>query len=829
MLKADFKLVDTDNLSANAQAGILEKITLTLLLALPFLTPVFFIPSNSFPFQFSKVLLLSVLVLISFACWILSRLRDGQFVFSAITITYSSLAIVAVATISALASGTAKWGLVGQGFELGTVASLAVLFILMFLVPTVFRSKDRIFYAYLSFFTGVIIVAIFHILRLIFGAGFLSLGLFNEVTSNTIGKWNDLGIFFGVGAVVSLITLEMISLSKPFKSLLYGTLVVSLFFLALVNFSPVWYVLSIFSLIFLVYTVSLDKGEVILNDSTVTESVKKNPFLSRLPITSTVVLAISLVFIIGSNTVGVALANKLNISQIEARPSWLSTISIAKSVIARDPLLGSGPNRFANKWLANKPDGINSTIFWNTDFNFGIGLVPTFLVTTGILGALTWIIFLGLYLLVGFKAILSSIKDKFSRYLLVLSFLVSLFLWIINVFYIPDLTIVSLTFFFTGLFIASIYESNVVKPKVISFTEDPRMSFASILCLILLLIGTVSVGYSMIEKYTSAVYFQKGVIIGASNLDKSEGYFLKAVALDSTVSAYYRALVQVDMLRMSTLLSQNTNISSVDALRTKFQGLLSGGLNYAQLAVQTDRTDYQNWVSLAQVYEAIVPLKITNAYESAVDSYKQALVLNPKSPSILLSMAKLNATHGDNVKAKEYIRQALQQRNSYTDAIFLLAQIQVAEGNIKDAIESVQSASYLSPNDSGIIFQLGLLRYSNKDFAGAVTALEQAITLNPTYANAKYFLGLCYQRLGRVADAIKQFKDLKVTNPNNTEIDLILKNLNAGLAPFANAKPPIDNQPEKRPKPPVVDKAPVKNTTTKPAPAGSDTVDTSSL
>ena len=346
------------------------------------------------------------------------------------------------------------------------------------------------------------------------------------------------------------------------------------------------------------------------------------------------------------------------------------------------------------------------------------------------------------------------------------------------------------------------------------------------LCLILLLIGTVAVGYSFTEKFIASVYFQKGLVSFSTdgNVDKAETYLLKAVALDGT-SAHYRALVQVDMLRMSSLLSQSADTLSVEAVRTRFQGLLSSALGNAQKAVSIDPTDYQNWATLGQTYEAIVPLKIENAYESAANSYTRALALNPKSPSLFLILARLEATQGNNVKAKDYIRQALEQRNNYTEAIFLLAQIQVAEGNTKAAIDSVQAASYLSPNDTGIFFQLGLLRYSDKDFKGAVSAFEQALALNASYANAKYFLGLSLDQLNRTTEAIKQFQDLKITNPDNQEIDLILKNLNAGRSPFANAKPPIDSKPEKRSTPPVSEKSSTSKTSSKTAPADSDSAD----
>jgi tetratricopeptide (TPR) repeat protein len=168
---------------------------------------------------------------------------------------------------------------------------------------------------------------------------------------------------------------------------------------------------------------------------------------------------------------------------------------------------------------------------------------------------------------------------------------------------------------------------------------------------------------------------------------------------------------------------------------------------------------------------------------------------------------------GDGAKAKDFISQSLQQKKNYTDAIFLLAQVQVAEGNLKDAITSVEAATLLSPTDSGAFFQLGLLRYNVNDIQGAASAFEQAIAINPSYANAKYFLGLSYNRLGRNKEAIAQFQDLKTTNPDNKEVDLILQNLTAGKSPFTNATPPIDNKPEKRSTPPVQEKPASKTST----------------
>lgn len=811
MLKADIKLEAPEKPAGKSKTGRLQNLSFALLLIVPLLTPMAFAPS--FPLEWAKTALFGLSTLLAFIVWIIFRLKDGALVFPASSALLAGALTVAVSFLSALFSGFLATSFAGEAAETGSALMLAIFFLLLFLVSLLFNSKQRIIYGYFVFFGVFFLVAIFQILRLAFGPGLLSFGIFNSTISNTVGRWNDLAIFFGAGAVLSLVTVELVSLSRGFKVLAYAALAVSLFFLALVNFSQIWPALAVFSLIFLVYVISFGKangGGRSLDVQSGGDGAAENPLGNsslperKIPAASLVVLLLSLVFILAGGPLGNFISNQFNVSQIDARPSFAATFAIAKETLARDPLLGAGPNRFVNNWLLYKPDGVNQTIFWNADFNSGVGFLPTFIVTTGLLGALSWFLFLVSFLLAGCKAILSSAGDKASRYLASSSFLTALFLWLANIFYTPGVSILVLTFFFTGLFIASLAEGGFVRMKTVSFADNPRKGFVSVLVLVLFLIGAASASYLLIQKFAAAAYFQKGLLAFSSsgNLDSAEKNILKAVGISET-AAEYRALAQIDLVRMSGLFSNPPSNLSAEAIRSEFQRLLTSALDRAGAAVAADRSDYRNWLAIGQVYEAVVPLRIANAYESALQSYKQALSLNPKSPAIYLALARLEAARGDDAASKSFIAEALKQKGNYTEAIFLLSQLQAREGNLKDAIASVEAAGVLAPRDSGVFFELGLLRYNNKDYEGAASALERAIALNPSYANAKYFLGLSYEKLGRDADAIKQFSDLKATNPDNGEVDLILRNLKAGRAPFSSAAPPIDDKPEQRSKLPV--------------------------
>jgi len=774
----------------------IERLASLLLLGLAFLLPVFFIPAISFPFQFGKALLLSVVVIVVFALWIIARLKDGEFVIPNSPILFSLGVVVALSVLSGLLSGSVGASLIGGGFEVGTTVSILIVSVLAFLVSILFRSKEQIFASYLAFLGSFLLIALFHLLRLAFGPDFLSVGIFTDAVSNTIGKWNDLGVFFGAAAVLSLVTIESLSLNRFFRTLIYLSLVISLLFLAIINFSTVWFVLGLFSLIFLVYLISFNRED----EGGAPQASVAPRTMRDIPYPSLVVLLISVVFILPSgDRIGGIISNSMNISQIEARPSWGATFDVARQTLIKDPLLGAGPNQFLSEWLRYKPSAINNTIFWNIDFVYGVGLIPTFLATHGILSVMAWAAFLLLFLYAGFKAILGVFANRFSQYLITSSFLVALFLWIFNIFYIPSQTIFALTFLFTGLFVAALSIEKLSSVRTISFIDDPRAGFVSVLVLILLLIGSVTLGYALVERYIASVVFQRGVISfnTEGNLDKAEGLIAKAATMNPQ-DVYYRFLTELTLMRMNTVLQQDTKTVSAESIRSQFQGLLGVALDQARSAVALNRKNYENLMALGRVYEAVVPLKIDGAYESAKAVYEQALGQNPHSPTIMLTVARLEVAKGDNAKAREYIGKALQEKNNYTEAIFLLSQIEVAEGNIKAAIQSVEAAASLSPRDPSVFFQLGLLRWNDKDYRGAADALERAVDLNPNYANARYFLGLAYDRLNRKDDAVKQFNELQKANPDNQEIDLILKNLRAGRAPFSNAAPPIDPTPEKR-------------------------------
>lgn len=788
--------------------GILEKVAYLVLAATAFLLPVFFVPSQAFSFQAGKGLLLTIGVVISLALYILFQIKNSTVSFPKNLLFLSVLLLPVTFVVSTLANGGGYPSFLGFSFELGTVAFILLVSVFVFLVSELFQSKERIFYSYLAFFASFGLVTLYQGLRFIFGADLLSFGIFANKAANLIGNWNELSIFFGVSAILSLVTLEMLELKKLFKVLLYVVFVLSIVFLAIVNFSEVWVALGIFSLIFFVYIVSFDKfapSTEFAKDNTLDGNEPPGRAYERkISYNSLALLIVSLIFVISGNTLGPKISNAINVTSLEVRPSWTSTYIVLKATLKSNPLVGAGANTFNNVWLMHKPEGINGSIFWNTDFAYGIGLIPTFFVTTGVLGILVWLLFLSVFVWSGIRAIFQSISDLFSRYLITSSFLVALFLWIMNVVYVPTVTIFSLSFFFSGLFIASLYREGLLKRKDISLSHHPKLSFVSVIVLVVLLLGNVALGYSIVQRSASLVYFQKSILgyQKDQNLDNAEATIRQAIKFGGN-DIYYRGLSEINLIRVNSILSRPG--ATPESVRTEFQQVLANSIENAKKSTEINKKDYQNWVSLARVYAALVPppFSIPGAYENAKRSYEEALNVNPHSPNIILQLARLEISHNDLKKAREYVNKAIVEKQNFAEAHFLLAQIEVTEGNVYKAVPSLETTVLLTPNNPGLFFQLGILKYSTQDFNGAIGALVEAIKLVPDYANAKYFLGLSLNKAGDTKNAIAVFEDLEKTNPDNDEVKVILTNLRAGKDPFANTKPPITSRPEKRDKLPL--------------------------
>lgn len=789
--------MDTTVLNNNHGKSFLDGIVYLIYQIFVFLLPIFFIPSVQVAFQSSRMAFIMVGTLLVFLVWIIARLKDGSFTLPKSLFYASCIVPVVVYIASALLSGNRAVSIVGYNFELGTLSLFLTAFLVFVITPLVVDGEMQIRRIFRIVLASFIVVALYSIAK-VFIADFPSFGVLIGNTANLIGKWNDLAIYSGFIAILSAIILDRGPKNdKNLRIMAWVSVALAMLLLIVVNFSAVWITLFFAALIMFVYSVS----------SSWMRRTDGALVYQNVPTVALIVLIISALFMLvgrpsddpNKKSVGNVIAEVLNVVNIEARPSWQLTSDITKEALSDDPFFGVGPNRFTNVWLPNKPTDINGTIFWNFDFNYGIGHIPTLVATTGILGILGFLFFLCLFFYSSGRALFAIAGDSPTHYSVLASFSVATFLWVFFVIYVPSPTLFVLALLFTGLTVASTIASGVVPTFRMSAAESHLKSFLVVLMSVLALIGTIFFVYKVGIKTFANISFQKGVVTvnNGGDLVLGEKYITRAVSLYPN-DVYYRFLSDLYLARLGNTIGNTTLLES--ELQAEFQNLLGLSIGSAQSAIAYDITNYQNHVALGRVYEAIVPLGITGSYESSKASYETALSLNPESPELYLLLARLEVAKGDTKAARENINLALEKKSNYADAVFFLTQIEASEGRLAEATRAAENLAVLSPNDAGVFFQLGFFHFRGGNYVRAVQALERAVSLSGVYANAKYFLGLSYYETGNKEGAIKQFSDLTVSNPDNEEIKTILVNLKDGKAPFSGS---ADTRPERRQNPPI--------------------------
>ena len=466
------------------------------------------------------------------------------------------------------------------------------------------------------------------------------------------------------------------------------------------NFSLVWILLGIFSLIIFVYKISFFSsfsGKEQLSAEDLEEINGEGKEQRYFPAFSFVVIVISLLFLMSGQFIGGFLPSRLGLSNIEVGPSFSATMSVAKGSLMKDPVLGAGPNKFASVWAMYKPEVINLTQFWDTSFGFGSGMLPTILSTTGILGILSWLIFFALFLIAGARSIFSSIKSN-ANYETVIFFVASLYLFTASFFYSVGGVIFLLAFAFTGIFIGLFYSSYKEGELSFSFLNDPRKSFFSIFLLVVLMIVSIASSFKYMERLISVSYF--GKTFSAPTISVAENNITKAIVLYQN-DLYLRTYAQVYLTKLDSIVAKGSSLSPED--KTELQSSIDKAVSGAQLAVAYDKTNYSNWNSLAVTYNTVGLLGVKDVYDKAIEAFKQASVLNPLNPGIKLNTARVFLAQEKTKEAKDFAKQALALKSDYIDALIILAEIEKKEGNMSEAVSYAETALFLVPDNKDLI------------------------------------------------------------------------------------------------------------------------------
>ncbi len=768
-----------------------DSATVWILAAIAFLSTVVLIPGSAVSLFGTKVSILAVGTLLALIAFVISRLVRGNIVFPPLALLGTVWLVPLAYGLSTLFSGTNPMtALFGVEFETDTLGFMVLLAAIATLFALAYRqaAQYKVFFKAMAATFAVVMVA---------QVGFViasKVAPSISPVSNLVGSFSDLGLVAGLGVVISLLAMRFLTLARRTKIALWVAIAAGLILLVLANALLVWVLVGLVSLGLFIEAVmkrrsmsqdaDLEGATHFASDEDIVESSEGARFLGAPLVT----LLISLFFLIGGSTIGNAIAASLGISVIDVRPSWQSTFDVGSHTYASSPLFGSGPGTFSEQWLKFRDRSLNDTVFWNVDFTSGIGTIPTSFITTGILGVLAWLAFIGFFLYSGVRALLFRLpSDAFMRFVSLASFTGAAYVLLAALLAAPGPVVLAIGFAFLGIFISSLRYGKGRLDWGIVFSKSPRVGFAIVFLLTLLLLASVGSVYVVLERYLSYVaYGDASKALSEGNIDGAEAAVGRSIAFAPSERAYQLSAT-IGMARMQRI-ANDTTLSPAVA-QQQFQAALSGSVNSGLAATALGPNDYQNWVVLGSVYQSVSSLGIQGAYESAKGAYDKAIALNPTTPILPYVVSQLEISQGKGVEAEAALLSSVSLKRDYIPAIILLSQLEVQLGKANEALQAAEAAAYFAPNEPAVLFQVGLLRASTGDTNGAVAALSRAVELNPLYANARFFLGAMYSMQGRYTEAGEQMRAVAAMSPENEEaVAADLAQIDAGRNPFTQAR-----------------------------------------
>lgn len=737
---------------------------------LAFLLPIFFLPWTASVLDFNKQLLLMILVFVSLFAWIIKVLISGRLGFNltGFHIPVGLLFFISLfSTIFSLWRYGSFWGWPLVTSE--SLLSLMSLSLLYFLIANIFKKKDVFWLMIILAVSGFLTMA--YGLLQAFGAFILPWNFTKAVSFNTVGTFNELGVF---AAVLTPLAACLLIASKKWilKIFLVLVLVLALAVLVLVNFSVIWWMLIISAGLIMVF--ALQKADL---------------FDNRWLILPMFFLAVSLFFLFfGFRIPG------LPAQPIEVFLSQGTSFNIAWETLKERPIFGSGPGTFIYDFSEHKDKSFNQNAFWNVRFDRAKSKVLDSLATTGILGLLSFVSVMALFIFYSIKFLFRRREDSggiiSERFLWMLG--VGIFIGFIAVsvnyfLYTSTLTADFIFFLLMGSFIAllSPYKKELILRPSSLLTLAVTFAFT--------LVFIFGLGLFILEgqRYVAEINY----FLGLKNwqegkTDEALVNLQRAATINFRMDLYWRELSQAYLQKVNEEALRRD--LSQEEVSQRVQALISNIISTAVAATDSNPVNVANWSVRGFVYRSLIGV-VNGVTDWSVKAYEEALRLEPTNPyyPVQAGLAYLRGAErlGDENKeekakllesAKEQFKKAIELKSDYAAAQFQLAMVYQSQGKAEEAVAELEKTKSLAPFDIGLAFQLGLVYYNNKNYDLAQSEFERALLMNSDYANALYFLGLTYYQQGKNEKAIEKIGRVFELNPDNKEVKTVLDNLKAG-------------------------------------------------
>jgi Tfp pilus assembly protein PilF len=363
---------------------------------------------------------------------------------------------------------------------------------------------------------------------------------------------------------------------------------------------------------------------------------------------------------------------KIGWNYLDNKTAWV----IATEVLKNSPIFGVGLGNFAEAFLKFRPASFNLTKLWAMTFDRS---------SMGILQIWTELGLGGLVLL--FLAVKGWLKQWGKKSFWEMGFLGLLVLL---------LPLNAVAIFLLVWFVAN-KSSEVKETKMTLKIGENGLNVMPYLVTVVVLVGVGLVGFNLV-KITLADYYWRESLVAASKNDGLKTYNLqiKAIGLNPSMADYRLIYSQTNLALAQSFLTKK---DLTDEEKQKVSTLVQQSVREAKAAISLNGGMANYWTNLAIIYKSLIGT-VDGTADWSVQSYQQAILLDPANVSLYMDLGGLYYAAGDFASADKYFEKAVTVKNDYANTWYNWSYSAKGLNNLQAAVDRMTQALKLVPADS---------------------------------------------------------------------------------------------------------------------------------
>lgn len=352
--------------------------------------------------------------------------------------------------------------------------------------------------------------------------------------------------------------------------------------------------------------------------------------------------------------------------------TFKDSATIASGVLKTKLLTGIGSGNYIEAFNKFRPFDFNLTKNWATKYEQGPSFLITNLTETGLIGSIAFLALVATYINLFVNNISKKIKSKNEKWE-ILNLTSCLLLIVGIIIFQPKLFQIFILFLTLGYISDTKSHEHTLNSYVIS-------SIIALPMLALVFLPSYKIYY--LVKAESK--YNKGLAKLTENKAKESYDLLKeSVQINSKVDRYHRALSSINFGIANALSKQKTN-ELTDTDKEQITIFVQESINEAKAAVSLNNKSAENWEFLGRTYHLIIPFT-KGADQFAIDSYKEAIALDPINPNLRIRLGEIYMTQKDYKNAIESFKLAILAKSDHPNAHFNLATAYKENNDINNA------------------------------------------------------------------------------------------------------------------------------------------------